>query len=79
LANFEMTLLLLRSLLLPDGLFVQWDWLVSEGESEHGLTREQVATAYQRAGLEMVSFSSPFSVEGAEGDMRVLMGVGKNA
>lgn len=73
------TLLLLKSLLLPGGLFVQWDWLTMGEKSRMGLSEEKILDAFNKAGLEMVSISMPFSLSSTDGNMSVLMGVGKNA
>ena len=69
------TLTLLRSLLLPGGLLVQWDWMVVEGESEFGLTESDMAAAFHDSGFEIQSISAPFSHVGRNGNAPVLMGV----
>jgi predicted TPR repeat methyltransferase len=79
LSDFEGTLSLLKSLLVPRGLFVQWDWWTGNAESEHGFTKEQVEDVYRRVGLESVSVTPSFSLKIAESDMGVLMGVARIA
>jgi predicted TPR repeat methyltransferase len=79
LSDYEGTLSLLKSLLVRGGLFVQWDWLVTEDESEFGLTENAVLGALKRADFETVSVSSSFSLASSDGEMSVLMGVGRNA
>ncbi len=69
---------LLKSLLVPGGLFVQWDWRAPD-DSEPGLTNETISAAFASVGLEIVSLSAPFSLEIEEGTMEVLMAVGRNA
>ncbi len=72
------TLLLLKSLLLSGGLLVQWDWLSMGEKSKFGLSEEKILDAFNKTGLEMVSISLPFSLSSTDGNMSVLMGVGKN-
>ena len=76
--DYEATLRLLRRLLKPDGLFVQWDWFRSSEDQTVGFTQRQVAEAFQRAGLTALSVTTPFSMQGDDGEMTVVMGVGKN-
>lgn len=78
LPDYEDTLGLLRSLMAPDGLFVQWDWESGDDNDGFGMSRETVGTAFAGAGLELVSAGRAFSVEGGKGPMPVLMAVGKN-
>jgi predicted TPR repeat methyltransferase len=75
LPDYEGSLALLTSLLAPGGWFIQWDWVAAQGEP--GLTLESVAAALENAGLKAITVSTPFSMEGPEGDTPVLMGVGQ--
>jgi len=77
LPDFEGTLSLLKPLLVRRGLFVQWDWWTGSGESEHGFTKEQVEDVYRQVGLEPVSVAPSFSLQIAESEMSVLMGVAR--
>ena len=79
LPNYESTLRLLKTLLKPNGIFVQWDWLKTDGDSDFGFTEEMVETAFVQVGLESLSITKAFSLESKEGVMQVLMGVAKNA
>ena len=79
LPDYESTLQLLKTLLKPNGLFVQWDWLKTEGDSDFGFTEEIIGSAFLKAGLEVWLITKSFSLESNEGSMQVLMGVAKNA
>jgi SAM-dependent methyltransferase len=79
LAEYDSTLRLLKSLLAPDGVFVQWDWLSPGPASDHGLTEQEVLGALRQTGFKSVSVSTPFSMSGPRGTMDVLMGLGRNA
>ena len=51
LPGYEKTLALLKSLLVPGGSFIQWDWQATEGNSDFGLNRERILSAYDKVGL----------------------------
>lgn len=78
LPELEKTLALLKLLLVPGGVFVQWDWLSNEENNDFGLSRKKIINAYDKAGLELVSLDQVFSVSGPDGDMPVLKGMAKN-
>ena len=75
LPDYERTLQLLKILLKPNGLFVQWDWLKTGGDSDFGLTEERIKSAYSTAGLATSLTKNAFSVGSEESSMQVLMGV----
>ena len=79
LPEYEKTLDLLKSLLVPEGTFVQWDWLATEENSGFGLSRETIANAYNKVGLQLQALDQAFVSSSSEGDMPVLMGIAKNA
>jgi 2-polyprenyl-3-methyl-5-hydroxy-6-metoxy-1,4-benzoquinol methylase len=79
LPDYESTLWLLKTLLKPDGVFVQWDWLKIGGDSDFGLTEEIVESTFNKTGLEVSSITKAFSFESKDGSMQVLMGVAINA
>lgn len=79
LPEYEKTLDLLKSLLVPEGTFVQWDWLATEENSDFGLSRETIANAYNKVGLQLQALGQAFVSSSSEGDMPVLMGIAKNA
>jgi RimJ/RimL family protein N-acetyltransferase len=60
----------------PGGLFVQWDWERTPGD-EHGLTRDQIATALHACGLVDVEVSVGFDIEIGGHRMAPLMGEGR--
>lgn len=78
LPDYEGTLQLLKSLLKPDGVFVQWDWLKTGGDSDFGLTEEAMDAALSKTGMEVLKIERSFSLESKEGVMQVLMGVARN-
>ena len=79
LPDYESTLQLLKTLLKSNGLFVQWDWLKTDDNSDFGFTEEIVESAFLKTGLEVSSITKAFSLERSEGSMPVLMGVAQNA
>ncbi|WP_029934704.1 class I SAM-dependent DNA methyltransferase [Thiomicrospira pelophila] len=72
---FEDTLSLIKSILKPNGTFVQWDWLAEIDDGDFGLSKDRVIEAYNSAGLKLHFMDEPFTMN----DMKVLMAVGKNA
>jgi predicted TPR repeat methyltransferase len=79
LPEYETTLGLLTSLLVPSGILVQWDWWSQDKQSDFGLSEERVSSAYKKAGLTTVSLTQPFTMSSGKGANPVLMGVAKNA
>ena len=79
LPDYERSLKLLKSLLIPNGMFVQWDWLKSNDDVDFGITEEAIQSAFLNAGLKVLSISKAFSLKSTESLMHVLMGVVKNA
>jgi predicted TPR repeat methyltransferase len=77
--EYESTLVLLKSLLVPNGILVQWDWLSPSKDSDLGLSKEKVETAYREAGFKVTSINKPFSLTSSKGTMTVLMAIAKNA
>jgi len=75
LPDYESTIKLIKSLLAENGTFVQWDWLASSEDADFGLTRSRVKSALNNAHFRNVSINQPFSMEGPEGSMEVLMAV----
>jgi predicted TPR repeat methyltransferase len=79
LEDYEGTLRVVKSLLKPGGVFVQWDWLGDAASTDIGLTVEAVESAYVTAGLRVSSVNKPFSVNNNGMPMKVLMGVAERA
>ena len=79
LPDYEGTLRLLKTLLKPNGIFVQWDWLKSGEDDDSGFNEERIESAYQRVGLEKLSITEAFSIESEAGPMKVIMGAARNA
>ena len=74
--DFAATLKMLKGMLNPEGLLVQWDWL-GTGEDDFGFSPEQLKSAYQTAGFEDVKISQPFSLTKSEGEKKVVMCAGR--
>lgn len=78
LPNYEEVLTTIKSLLKPNGFFVQWDWIQTEKDPNFGFTEEILSKYYNSVGLKIVSISNPFHLEGKEEKMEVLMAIGQN-
>ncbi|WP_027858174.1 class I SAM-dependent DNA methyltransferase [Marinobacterium jannaschii] len=78
LPQYEQTLALLKTLLAPNGVFMQWDWQSEGEEGDFGFTPQRIEAAFEQAGLETVSVSEAFVMRSEQGEMTVLMGVARN-
>ena len=76
---FEKTLLDLKSLLNPEGVFIQWDWMCSENQPDFGFNSELITDIYSKVGLSVVKVASEFSLASEKGTREVIMAIGKNA
>ena len=79
LPDYESILPMLKSLLVKGGIFVQWDWLSPEKDSDFGLSEERVKGAFDNSGFRTITINQPFSLTSSKGTKTVLMGVAKNA
>ena len=79
LPDFEKTLRLLKTLLTPNGHFVQWDWLETIKDPGFGFTNNRIESAFINSGFQVMSISEPFSLTSKDGEMKVIMGVAKKA
>lgn len=78
LEDYPNSVALLRGLLHPGGLFVQWDWELNPADEEPwGLSRESICDALQGAGLELLSLDSEFTIDVGGVAMSPLMAVGR--
>lgn len=77
LPNFTEVLAIIKTLLKPKGLFVQWDWLRTEKDSGFGFTPQMIKDAYAEVDLRLDSVEIPFHFIENEEKMEVLMAVGK--
>ncbi len=77
LPNYTEVLGIIKSLLKPQGMFVQWDWLRSEKDSDFGFTESMIQEAYDAVGLKVDSICIPFHMMENDEKMEVLMAVGK--
>jgi len=79
LPNYDSILNLLRTLLVADGLLVQWDWLSSTSNPEFGLSEATIKQSLNNAGFKQIVLKKPFSLTTEKGNMPVVMGIAKNA
>ena len=79
LPNYESTLKLLKSILVTDGLLVQWDWLSSVSDPDFWLSEVTIENALNDTGFKQIVLTTPFSLTFEKGNMPVVMGVAKNA
>ena len=79
LPDYESTLTLLKSLLVPDGVLIQWDWLSPSEDADFGLSEEKIESTYRETGFKLISMTKPFSLTSSKGTMSVLMAAAKNA
>ncbi len=77
--NYDEVLVLLKSLLKPNGLFVQWDWSKTPSEPDFGFDENMIQTAFSKAGFKTIKVEKTFSVEVKNGPMQVIMAVGENS
>lgn len=77
LPNYGEVLTIIKSLLSPKGIFVQWDWLRTEDDTDFGFTEEMIREHYDAVGLKTESVSIPFFIIENGEKMEVIMAVGK--
>lgn len=77
LPNYNETLGLISSLLKPNGIFIQWDWLITEKDPDFGFNEELIGASYSSVGLLVDSVSIPFYMVENNEKMEVIMAVGK--
>lgn len=76
--SYPETLSTLAGLLVPGGVFAQWDWFAADADAEFGLRRETIEAALATAGLEARELVAPvFSLESKKGPQPVILGVGQ--
>jgi len=67
----------LKSILKPQGIFVQWDWYSESEASGPGFTKDRIQEVLEGVGFSIVTVSTAFTMASPEGEMTVLMAVGK--
>lgn len=77
LPDYEDALKLIEPLLVEGGVFVQWDWLITENNPDFGFAEKTVNEALTRTGFSDVTLSQPFSLSSSKGEMTVLMACAK--
>jgi predicted TPR repeat methyltransferase len=75
--NFPETLKLLKGMLKPGGALVQWDWLAVEGKDDFGFSPKYLKSIYNEVGFDEVNITQPFSLKKGDGEMKVVMVLGK--
>lgn len=77
LPNYDETLSIIKSMLSPNGIFIQWDWLRTEKDPDFGFTEDMIRKHYISVGLKVDSINVPFHlIENGE-QMDVIMCVSK--
>ena len=76
--NYDSILKLLKSLLVADGLLIQWDWLSPDSNHDVGLSETTIKQSLNKAGYIQVTLTKPFSLSTKKGNMPVVMAVAKN-
>jgi len=79
LPNYPLTLSLLKSMLKPNGVFIQWDWAADTENSEMGLTEKAIENAFLQSQFSDIKIKFPFVMQSSKGNMPVIMAIGKNA
>jgi len=79
LPDFEKSLRLLKTLLVPSGIFIQWDWKETEKYPGFGFTKNRIESAFINSGFHVLSIAEPFLFTSEDGEMKVIMGVAKNS
>ena len=77
--DYQSTLKLLKSLLVTNGILVQWDWLQTDTDPDFGLSENAVKNTLKITGFNDIVITKPFSIAFDKGNMPVIMGVAKNA
>ena len=77
LPDYDNTLALLKKLLKPGGLLVQWDWLAEDDATPMGFTLSRVEQALTDQGFSDLRVSKAFDFESPKGTLPVLMAVAK--
>lgn len=76
--DYQSILKLLKSLLVTNGMFIQWDWLQTD-DPEFGLSEYTIKNTLEVTGFSNIELTKPFSIAFETGNMSVIMGVAKNA
>ena len=73
LEDYPASLKFIKRLLADKGTFIQWDWLASDEKPDFGFSQDFVSNTLKQAGFNTVSTCQAFSLNGAKGNMKVLM------
>ena len=60
--DYPQTLALLKQLLRPGGVLVQWDWLKAEHDEGAGFSQAQIEHTFEQLGFSDYSLSFPFAM-----------------
>ncbi|MFA0071207.1 SAM-dependent methyltransferase, partial [Vibrio breoganii] len=75
--NLQDTVSLIYTLLENDGTFVHWDWYLENDSEDYGVSQQRSENVLSAAGFAEVEVSTPFSIDTPQGELKVLMGVGR--
>ncbi|OEF06992.1 class I SAM-dependent DNA methyltransferase [Vibrio crassostreae] len=75
--NLQDTVSLIYTLLENDGMFVHWDWYLESDSEDYGVSQQRSENVLSAAGFAVVEVSTPFSIDTPQGELKVLMGVGR--
>ncbi|WP_068717211.1 class I SAM-dependent DNA methyltransferase [Vibrio tritonius] len=76
-SDLQQSLDIVYSVLDVGGVFVHWDWLAQNSDSESGLTRDEITNALTKAGFDFVEAKEVFSIQTSNGLIPVIMGIGR--
>lgn len=79
LPDYPSTLKLLKSMLKPNGIFIQWDWAAASENSETGLSKNTIEDAFLQSELTDVEIKFPFEMQSSQGSLPVIMAIGRNS
>ena len=74
---FNEVLPLIKSLLKPNGVFIQWDWESTKENPDFGFDEETIKKLYKEAGLSLIKIDREFTIQTDKGSLNTLMAVGK--
>jgi len=72
--DYPKLLILIKQLLKPNGIFIQWDWLASEYRQGEGFDLKTIKTTYDNVGFSSIGINYDFSLK----DKKVVKAVGIN-
>ena len=77
LEDYESKVNTLAQLLAPGGIFIQWDWMQTDCNSDYSFTDKQIKAAFNRAKLQALNLEKAFDLYSGNQKMPVIMGVAR--